>query len=1071
MPSYNRPVQALLLLIILILIALFVQNRSINHTLHSERLNLLLQLRDMDARLDEEVLLVISGKRDHYDLLVQLSQQMDALETRMQRGTAFDRHSDDALLALIDQFWSLQQHKRNLIEEIKHYAALTRNGLYYLPQLAYELQHRQQPYSPEAGHLLTALYRYHLFDDPSGLEDVQDALVTLQSLYPPAADDVTYSQFLHHAERNLVHLERVNRYRSEFLALDSAALLREIETGYQQFYNTKSRNAEIFSMTLLCLSALLMLLLGDLFRRLQVTGDKSEQSRARLQDAVNSLSEAFALFDKQGQLVLHNRKWLEYYPWLKGKDWRNWGNLHSLNRGNLAQNEQRSETPPTGTSNYLQLTFNGRWLQASDNPTAEGGVACVRTDITHMQETQLELRKLSRALEQSPAAVMITDTRGIIEYINPKLCELTGYSPQELLGQDNSLLKSGEMDAGIFIDMWETLKKGMEWRGQLLNRRKDGDLFWDSTSISPLRSDNGEISHYVAVKEDITAQKRAEEQLRMVAAVFETSNEAIMIASGDGLIKAINPAFTRITGYSAEEAIGRNPNILSSGRHDYHFYDQMWQSLLEHGEWSGEIWNRRKNGNVYPEWLSISTIREQDGTITEFVSVFSDITQRKKDEAHIRHQAYYDALTSLPNRALLLDRLDVAIVTADRDRQMIALLFVDLDRFKNVNDTLGHENGDDLLLKVSERLTSCVRDSDTVARFGGDEFVILLHNIHSDRDAALVAEKVIRTLSAPFNIAGREIFIGASIGIALHPGDADTPDTMLRNADLAMYQAKQSGRNMFRFFTNSLQEHASAMMEMEQDLRVALELNQLDIFYQPLVCARSGRVSGVEALLRWKHPENGYIRPDLFIPLAEDTGLIGPIGLWTLRTACEQIRYLREKGQDIYLSVNISGRQRGLGLDAALLQEILLETDFPARQLVLEITEGMLIDNSEETIVWLKAFRDLGVTLAIDDFGTGYSSLSYLKRFPIDTLKIDREFVRDLTTDNDDALLVEAIISMAQSLRLRLIAEGVETHEQRCLLHSMGCEYLQGFHFARPMPASELDQWLQTYHPERLKSY
>ncbi|WP_327124450.1 putative bifunctional diguanylate cyclase/phosphodiesterase [Nitrincola sp. A-D6] len=656
----------------------------------------------------------------------------------------------------------------------------------------------------------------------------------------------------------------------------------------------------------------------------------------------------------------------------------------------------------------------------------------------------------------------------MIEYINPKLSEMTGYSSEELLGQNNNILKSGEISADIFTDMWQQLREGNIWSGQLLNRKKDGTLFWDSTSISPLRTDTGEISHFIAVKEDITERLRAEEQLRMVAAVFETSNEAIMVADHQGTIKVVNAAFERITGYSAAEVKGQNPSILSSGRHDRFFYNAMWESLNTEGCWSGEIWNRRKDGSVYPEWLSISALHDDEGQITEFVSVFSDITSRKEAEANIRHQAYYDALTQLPNRSLLLDRLEVAIITAERDQQMISVLFIDLDRFKYVNDTLGHEHGDELLMEVSKRLTQCVRESDTVARFGGDEFVILLHNIQSDRDAALVAEKIIRKLSDPFTLAGRDIIIGASIGLAMYPGESDDPDTLLRNADLAMYRAKQTGRNRFQFFTSSLQEHANTLMEMEQNLRQALEHGQLEVHYQPLVRAQSGRVTGVEALLRWHHPTLGMISPDQFIPLAEDTGLIGPIGQWVLETACQQISLWQQQGLKLYLSVNISGRQRNLGMDAPLLHRILQESRLEAAQLVLEITEGMLLENSEETIAWLQSFCDLGVHLAIDDFGTGYSALSYLKRFPIDTLKIDREFVRDLTLDNEDALLVEAIISMARSLKLRLIAEGVETAEQRNVLFSLGCEFLQGYYFAKPMPAEALVAWMADYQPIRL---
>ncbi len=827
-------------------------------------------------------------------------------------------------------------------------------------------------------------------------------------------------------------------------------------------------DTEVISVTLLIITLLLLMLLGNLLHRLQKSKARSEQARAHLHDAVESLSEAFALFDRNGRLLLCNQRWLDYYPWLKDSGCVYWEEICNLNATHLMQTGCCGASDNDQQRNYIEQLADGRWLQASDNPTQEGGIACVRTDITRTQDAELALRKLGRAMEQSPVSVMITDTQGIIEYINPRFSEVTGYCADEVIGQHANILKSGEMPESVYQGLWDSLQQGLEWHGQLLNRKKDGTLFWESSSISALRDQDGNTTHFIAVKEDITAKKEAEDQLRMIATVFETSTEAIMIADAEGRIKMVNNAFTRITGYSPEEVIGENPSLLSSGRHSETFYEEMWHELLISGYWSGEIWNRRKDGNVYPEWLSISAINDSSGMAKEFVAVFSDITQRKKDEAHIRHQAYYDALTQLPNRALLADRLEVAIVTADRDNQKIALLFVDLDRFKNVNDTLGHEFGDDLLLQVAERLISCVRESDTVARFGGDEFVILLHNISSDRDAALIAEKLIKTISDPFELSGREIFIGASIGIALHPGDSETADALLRNADLAMYRAKQTGRNRFQFFTSALQETANTMMEMEQDLRIAMEQSQLEIYYQPLVLGSSGRITGVEALLRWHHPRLGMVSPDTFIPLAEDTGLIGPIGLWVLETACSQLTLWNSEGHHLYLSVNISGRQRDLGLDATQLSSILDKTGFKPDQLVLEITEGLLLDYSDDTIVWLQAFKDIGVHLAIDDFGTGYSSLSYLKRFPIDTLKIDREFVRDLTQDSEDALLVEAIISMAKSLKLRLIAEGVETEEQRQLLNELGCQYQQGYLFARPLPANELKQWLLNYKPERV---
>lgn len=1062
MQALVRPFSVLLIITVSILIALFLQTRSIGLIEHTDRLDHFLQLRELGARLDEQTLLIATGVQNQYDDQVQYRRALDSLLAELSDNQSdFHLGLDSVSAELLNQYRHAQAEKSVATEEIKLYAALIRNALLFMPSLVQELRDDEHAKRDESARLMSQLFRYHLFPDAGVLTDLYRSVEHFQnSLEDPHPALVTFAA---QASQNLRHLNRLHHYRDTFNQINSSELLRELEKSYQTHYHHRSRHAEAFTLTLLLLSILLMLLLGGMFQRLQQLNARSEQARTRLQDAVNSLSEAFALFDRHGNLVLFNQRWKSFYPWLKNIESMNWSTQQKLNQTQGVTTSTEIASTLDTTQNYLEHTPDGRWYQASNNPTAEGGIASVRTNITETQQTHLRLRQLGRALEQSPTAVMITDTEGLIEYINPKLTEMTGYSSDELLGQNNNILKSGEMPASLFIEMWNVLREGKTWTGQLLNRKKDGSFFWDSTSISPLRNDGGEISHFIAIKEDITERLNAEEQLRMVAAVFETSNEAIMIADQNGLIKVVNRAFERITGYQADEVQGCNPNMLSSGRHDRVFYEHMWETLCSTGAWSGEIWNRRKDGSVYPEWLSISALHDDDGNITEFVSVFSDITNRKEAEAHIRHQAYYDALTQLPNRNLLLDRLEVAIHTAERDGQTLSVMFIDLDRFKYVNDTLGHEYGDELLVQVAKRLVKCVRESDTVARFGGDEFVILLHNIHSEREASLVAEKVIKRISEPFSLAGREIVIGASIGLSLFPGESDEPDTLLRNADLAMYRAKQTGRNRFQFFTGSLQEQANILMEMEQDLRVALEKGQLEIYYQPLIKAQSGKVTGVEALLRWHHPTIGMIPPDQFIPLAEDTGLIGPIGEWVLETACHQVSLWHQQGVKLYLSVNISGRQRGLGLNAALLNKILGQTQLPASQLVLEITEGMLLDNSDATIEWLQSFSDLGVHLAIDDFGTGYSALSYLKRFPINMLKIDREFISELTLNNEDALLVKAIISMARSLNLRLIAEGVETEAQRLLLHQLGCEYLQGYHFSKPLPAQSFINWLEDY--------
>jgi diguanylate cyclase (GGDEF)-like protein/PAS domain S-box-containing protein len=535
------------------------------------------------------------------------------------------------------------------------------------------------------------------------------------------------------------------------------------------------------------------------------------------------------------------------------------------------------------------------------------------------------------------------------------------------------------------------------------------------------------------------------------------------VADADNKIKSVNPAFTRITGYEIEEVVGLNPNVLSSGRHDKGFYRHMWWQIETLGFWSGEIWNRRKDGSVYPQWMSIVVLKDSEDEVNGYVAVFSDITQRKQDEEQIRHQAHYDSLTGLPNRSLFFDRLTQAVIAARREDTMLALLFLDLDRFKAINDTRGHVVGDEVLQQVADRLLHCVREADTVSRFGGDEFVVMLQDLAEVNDAALVAEKIVSSMGAPFYSGDRELFVGASVGITIFPTDTESPETMLRNADMAMYRAKESGRNCYQFFTLGMQQQVKRRVEMEQDLRFAMQQEQLELYYQPIVDTSSGAMVSVEALLRWHHPRRGMILPDDFIPVAEETGLILPIGSWVLRKACMQARLWQDSGLDIGVSVNVSSRQLGKEFSPWVVAAVLKETGISGSLLTLEITESLLMDRDQNVVAWLEGFRELGVSISVDDFGTGYSSLGYLKQFPVDMLKIDRSFVSDLPDDKEDVSLVEAVLAIGKSLGLKIVAEGVRTREQLEFMRDADCDYLQGSYFAQPMPVSLLEQWFKEY--------
>jgi diguanylate cyclase (GGDEF)-like protein/PAS domain S-box-containing protein len=576
------------------------------------------------------------------------------------------------------------------------------------------------------------------------------------------------------------------------------------------------------------------------------------------------------------------------------------------------------------------------------------------------------------------------------------------------------------------------------------------------TVKTPLRGDDGEVIGILGIFWDITERKQAEERLRQSAVVFESTAEGVMITDADKNIIAVNKAFTEITGFEPEEAIGSTPKILRSERQDEAFYLSMWRDIVHTGRWQGEIWNRRKSGEIHPEWMTISVVRDSNGRVVNYVGVFSDITAIKRSQEQLNHLAHHDPLTDLPNRLLFSARLTHAIEHAKRNDRRVALLYLDLDRFKNVNDTLGHPVGDQLLQMVAWRMRDHLRECDTVARLGGDEFVVTLDDVDDGADATVVAQKLLDVFMEPFVVADNELHLGASIGIAVFPQDGHDMATLLKNADAAMYLAKEQGRNTYRFYTTELSAEAEERFHLESGLRHALEREEFALYYQPQVDMVTRRVIGAEALLRWHHPELGLVAPDRFIPLAEDTGLILPIGEWVLQEACRQFVAWQAEGVPLErISVNLSGVQVQRGNLVATVQKNLVDSGIDPRRLELEITESQIMQHPEQAAVILDGLQELGVELAIDDFGTGYSSLSYLKRFPLDNLKVDKSFVHDIPHDPNDAAIVRAVIALSENLQLRVTAEGVETEAQRDFLLAHGCRQAQGWLFGRPVPAQE----------------
>ena len=684
------------------------------------------------------------------------------------------------------------------------------------------------------------------------------------------------------------------------------------------------------------------------------------------------------------------------------------------------------------------------------------GVLGVARDITKRKKAEDLLNKFSLAVEQNPCAIFITDLNAEIEYANAAFSRTTGYSLEEILGLNPRFLNCGKTPKETYKELWQTIKNGETWKGELINRRKDGSEYIEFASITPVRGQDEKISHYLAIKEDITARKQFEIEQRIAAIAFE-SQDGIMITDANNIIIRVNKAFTKITGYESEEMIGRTPSFLKSGKQSPEFYQKMWAKLLTEGSWQGEILNRNKNDQISPEWLTITAVKDDYEKTMHYVASIVDITDYKIAEEKIIKFAFYDQLTGLANRRKLMDNLNRSIAMCNRENKQFAVLMIDLDRFKAINDTLGHLAGDELLKQVATRISLCLRDTDTLARMGGDEFIILLEGISRQEDAARVATEIVEDLSAPFKLTQSDaVCIGASIGIAIYPQHGTTSELLLNNSDTALYQAKDNGRGCFSYFPEDLTIPVPQYLKSEARLRYGIENGELRVFYQAQIDVKTNEIIGAEALVRWLDPNEGLILPNTFIPLAEEAGLITKIGEWVLREVCRQGKEWIDAGfTPIRLAVNVSSLQFEQDNILSSIETILKETDYPAEYLELELTESSLMENHELVVDILTHLRALGIHLAIDDFGTGYSSLAYLKRFPLDVLKIDKSFIDDISHNTDDMAITEAIISMGQTLGFKVLAEGVETIEQLNFLKLKQCDIFQGYIHSKPIPSDE----------------
>jgi diguanylate cyclase (GGDEF)-like protein/PAS domain S-box-containing protein len=685
-----------------------------------------------------------------------------------------------------------------------------------------------------------------------------------------------------------------------------------------------------------------------------------------------------------------------------------------------------------------------------------------------LEASELHLRSI---IEAEPECIKIVDAQGRLVAMNPAgLAMIEANSLQQVAGQPvldliapEHRVPFNEMHQRVLAG--ETVAMAFEVQGLKGGRR------WLETHAVPLQH-HGETVQ-LAVTRDITERKLAEQTQRIAATAFE-SQQGMTVTDAQRVILRVNKAFTTITGYSSEEAVGQTPQILYSGRHDIAFYAAMTKTLETAGTWQGEIWNRRKNGEIYPEWLTISAVKDDAGATTHYVSIFNDISERVNAQAQIDTLAFYDPLTQLPNRRLLLDRLEQALHDSVRRAHQNALLFVDLDNFKTLNDTLGHFQGDALLVQVAQRLKACVRDGDTVARLGGDEFVVMLEDLGDNameaaRQAEAVGEKVLNAFVPTFAIENAAHHSTPSIGVTLFGGAlVEGSEQPLKRAELAMFRAKAAGRNTLRFFDTQMQAEVSAHAALEADLRAAVQQQQFVLYYQPQVVG-ADRISGVEALVRWQHPKRGIVSPAEFIPLAEQTGLILQIGHWVLDTACAQLAAWSHHSalQHLTMAVNVSARQfQQPDFVDSVLQTLARNAASP-KLLKLELTESMLVNDVEGIIEKMSALKAKGVSFSLDDFGTGYSSLSYLKRMPLAQLKIDQGFVRNIVTDPNDAAIAKMVVALAESLGLAVIAEGVELQAQADFLAHMGCHAYQGYHFSRPLPQVEFAEFAQGFGPAR----
>lgn len=702
--------------------------------------------------------------------------------------------------------------------------------------------------------------------------------------------------------------------------------------------------------------------------------------------------------------------------------------------------------------------------------------------ISSLNQLKISEQRLNYALEATMDGLWDWDIASDTFYLSPRLETMLGATPGTIPHTRAGLLVYSHPDeVGRVTAAYQALADGVQERLELEYRLHTVDHRWLWVLVRGKvverawrRASDAENSvvgiplRVVGTMVDITSRIEAENQLRLSATVIEHMSDALVILDPSEIIHTVNPAFTRSTGYSAEEAYGKPISLLASGRHDQQFFAVLRQSLHETGYWKGEIWNRRATGESYPEWLNATTLRNDKGEISHYLCIYSDLSTQEHVRKRLHYLAYYDTLTGLSNREMFLDRLASIIEGAAREQRQAAVLFIDLDRFKDINDNLGHHIGDSLLNETAIRIKECLQSGDTVARLGGDEFAIILPHIVDDNSPVTVANQILEALHNPFDLSGNLLYISASIGISLYPNDGDSIETLVRNADIALYQAKERGRNNYQFCSQKLTDIAQERFRMTTDLRLAFERDEFLLYFQPLLNMKTGLLVGAEVLVRWQPSNVDLVSPGRFLPVAEKSGLMTSLDAWVLRTACQKMMAWRTEGLVVpRVAVNLSGAAIERTDLVGLICGILEETGLPPQHLELEVSEGFIMTQTEHAVPALNSLQKMGISLAIDDFGTGYSSLSYLKRLPIDHLKIDQSFVRGLPGDAHDVSIARAIIALAKSLGLGVIAEGIEKLEQWDFLRAEGCDEGQGYFLGHPMPVEQFIDWVEQHHNKK----